>query len=307
LEGSHSAYHRPMTRPSPTVGALDPEARTPFGPRSIVRTVVGEPLTALLVQRALVMEVAHPKIAAAVAQHSTFERRPLTRAWVTADTALRLVFGNDQVARAAARQVYAVHDRINGSMPVHQPADRLEEARYSAHDARLLAWVWATLVDTAEVAYTRWVRPWSEGEADEFFAEMRAFGLFFGIPDAVLPADRHALARSLEDMLADDGYGASDDSRSLARRILWFRRWNVPSPVVRLERVLALATLDPRLLARLDIEADAADRMLGFRLDDLLRAYYRRLPRSPRVVPAVYVALRSPTVGLLAHLRALVR
>jgi uncharacterized protein (DUF2236 family) len=311
------AYHRPMGRPSPVLGALDPEARAPFGPHSIVRAVVGEPVTALLVQRALVMEVAHPKVAAAVAHHSTFERRPLTRAWVTADAALRLVFGNDEVARAAARQVYAVHDHINGTMPVGQPAatqpaagrsaDLDDAPRYTAHEATLLAWVWATLVDTAEVAYTRWVRPMSEPEADQFFAEMRAFGLFFGIPDAMLPADRGALTRSLEDMLADDEYGVSDDSRSLARRVLWFRRWNVPPPVVRLERVLALATLDPRLLERLGIEPDPADRTLGARVDDLLRSYYRHLPRAPRLVPTIYVGLRGPAIGLIERVRTLVR
>ena len=40
-----------MTAP-PVLGGLDPEAPAPFGPRSIVRAMVAEPVTALLVQRA---------------------------------------------------------------------------------------------------------------------------------------------------------------------------------------------------------------------------------------------------------------
>ena len=36
------------------------------------------------------------------------------RAWVTADAALRLVFGDDRWPAAAARQIFGVHDRITG-------------------------------------------------------------------------------------------------------------------------------------------------------------------------------------------------
>src|SRR5580700_10021237 len=104
-----------MTAP-PVLGGLDPEAPAPFGPRSIVRAMVAEPVTALLLQRALVMDVAHPKVAAAVAHHSHFQRRPLSRAWVTVDAALRLVFGDERTARGAARQIYGVHDHIHGSV-----------------------------------------------------------------------------------------------------------------------------------------------------------------------------------------------
>src|SRR5579863_2749307 len=106
------SYDRTMSVPPPVLGALDPQAPLPFGRHSVVRAVVAEPVTALLVQRALVMDVAHPSVAAAVAHHSEFQRRPLTRAWATVDAALRLVFGDEQVARDAARQIYAVHDHI---------------------------------------------------------------------------------------------------------------------------------------------------------------------------------------------------
>ena len=305
-----------MTAP-PVRGALDPEAPAPFGPRSIVRAMVAEPVTALLVQRALVMEVAHPKVAAAVVHHSDFQRRPLSRAWVTADAALRLVFGDDTVARGAVRQIYGVHDRINGTLEV-PPAGGVgaegEAGRsgadaahargdYSAHDASLLLWVWATLVDTTETAFTRWVRPLEPVEADVFYTEMRAFGLFFGIPDELLPVGRGAFSRYLSEVLASD-LGTSEHSRSLARQVLWFEHRIVPSPIVRLERVLALATLDTDLLERLGLHPDPADVALGHRVDAWLRAYYRRVPRSPRVLPSLYVLVRRPSIGLGRRLRA---
>ncbi len=258
-----------MTAP-PVLGALHPEAPAPFGDRSIVRAMVAEPVTALLVQRALVMEVAHPKVAAAVAHHSHFQRRPLSRAWVTADAALRLVFGDATVARGAVRQIYGVHDRINGTLTAALTGGGVAEGAvqrrgadaahadqgYSAHDASLLMWVWATLVDTTETAYTRWVRPLEPVEADAFYAEMRAFGRFFGIPDGLLPAGRGAFSRYVGDVLASDSLGTSEHSRSLARQVLWFEHRVVPSPVVRLERVLALATLDTDLVERLGLCPD---------------------------------------------------
>jgi uncharacterized protein (DUF2236 family) len=293
-----------MTDSPPVLGALEPGAPLPFGRHSVVRAVVAEPVTALLVQRALVMDVAHPKVAAAVAHHSEFQRRPLTRAWATADAALRLVFGDEHVARGAARQIYGVHDHINGRLDVGNGlGGDTGDAQYTAHDASLLTWVWATLVDTAETAFTRWVRPFGADEAEAFYDEMLSFARFFGIPDELLPADRRAFARYLDDMLSSESLATGDESRSLARQVLWFSHRRVPSPIVRVERALALATLDVRIVDRLGIGVDDADRELGRRLDGLLSSYYRRFPRPPRVMPALYILMRRPSIGMADRVR----
>ena len=255
--------------------------------------MAAEPVTALLVQRALVMEVAHPMVGAGVDRHSSFRSRPVRRAWVTADAALRLLFGDDDVARGAVRQIYAVHDHINGEL-AHGAGTWPEGTPYTAHDAELLRWVWATLVDTATTAYSRWVRPLSAEEADHFYAEMQALARFLGIPGALLPEDRRAFARYLESVLEDRALGSGAVSRALARQILWYRHWSVPSPVVRLERVLAFATLDARLLERLELRPGRADEALGRRLDGALAGWYRRLPRPGTSVPRLYVRLRRP-------------
>jgi uncharacterized protein (DUF2236 family) len=266
--------------------------------------VVAEPVTALMIQRALVMDVAHPKVAAGVEDHSQFRSRPWRRAWVTMDAAVRLVFGPTPTARAAARQIYATHDHIHGSLPEGAGPWR-PGAAYSAHDASLLTWVWATLVDSAEVAYSRYVGPFSPAEADTYYADMVAFARFVGIPAGLLPADRTAFASYLEAMMAGDLLGSAGVSRLLARHILWFDHRSVPAPVVRVGRVLALTTLDPRLRRRLDLRLDAGDERFAARLDQTLRSHYPRLPRARASVPRLYVLLRRPTVGLAPRLRAM--
>ena len=271
-------------------GRLEPGAPTPLGPQSLVRAIAAEPVTTLLVQRALVMEVAHPKVAAGVDHHSGFRRLPVRRAWVTADAALRLVFGDSAVARGAAAQIYRTHDRIQGELADGRP--------YTAHDASLLLWVWATLVDTAEVAFTRWVRPFGAGEAERFYEEMVAMGRFLGIPVGLLPADRPAFAGYLESVLESPGLGSDRTSQEMARQVLWFRHWTVPPAAVRVERALALRTLDPRLLGRLQIEPSAADARLGERLDGVLSSWYRRLPAARRWGPPAYVAFRRRQMAL---------
>ena len=92
----------------------------------------------------------------------------------------------------------------------------------------------------------------------------------------------------------------------MARQVLWFRHRTVPSPIVRLERALALTTLDPRVLERLAITPDPADAALGRRVDAWLAAYYRRLPRAPRAVPSLYVRVREPGTALARRLRGIV-
>jgi uncharacterized protein (DUF2236 family) len=292
----------------PWLGALDPEAPTPLGRHSVLRRVVAEPVTALMIQRALVMDVAHPKVAAGVEDHSQFRTHPWRRAWITVDAGLRLVFGDTATARAAARQIYATHDNINGTLdlpagPGPSPGSS-PDSSYTAHDASLLTWVWATLVDSAEVAYRRWVRPFSPAEADAFYADMVAFARFVGIPGPLLPADRTAFSVYLDAMLDSDLVGAGATGRDLARQILWFEHRRVPAPIVRVGRLLALTTLDPRLLDRLDLRLDAGDERRARRLDRTLTAHYRRLPRARAGVPTLYVALRGPTVGLAARARA---
>ncbi len=271
------------------LGSLDPAAPNPFGPGSVIRRVVGEPIVYLLYPRALVMDVSHASIATAVADHSRFREQPLRRLWATTDAAVRLVFGEGQEPMGAARQIYRFHDGINGTVRVDGTNG---EEPYTAHDASLLLWVWATLVDSCDVAFTRWVRPYQPGEADSFYKDMCAFARFFGIPIAMIPPDRNAFARYLDRMLDDQRLGSSATSARVSRDILWLRRWFVSPAVSSAVRILNIATLDPRLAHRLDLSLTPAQQQRFERLDGLLRHHYSRLPARRTRAAFGYLSLR---------------
>jgi uncharacterized protein (DUF2236 family) len=264
-------------------GALDPTAPNPFGPTSTIRRVVGEPIVYALYPRALVMEVAHPSVGAAVADHSRFQTQPIHRLWATSDAALRLIFGDGDEPMGAARQIYRFHDHINGVAPA---------GPYTAHDATLLLWVWATLVDSCDVAYTRWVRPYEPEESESFYADMCAFARFFGIPAALIPPDRPAFSAYLDGVLDADLLGSSPTSSRLVRDILWFRRWYLAPPAMSAMRLLALGTLDQRLAERLGLGLRADERRRFDRLDCWLRRHYSRLPAGRSTLPYRYLAAR---------------
>jgi uncharacterized protein (DUF2236 family) len=278
-------------------GQLDPSASTGFHRRSAIRRVSSEPILGLLVPRTLVMEVAHAKIGAGVTHHSLFRSRPLTRAWSTADVGLRLVWGDSSVARAAANQVYRFHDHVNGELPEPNPAWP-HGSSYTAHDASLLVWVWATLVEAMQVAQARWIGPLDDADADALYRDLCTFAGFFGIPADLVPPDRGEFAGYFESVIDGDALLPTATSSAMVREVLWFRHWNLPAAAVRPTRVMAIGTLDPRIRERFGLELSARDQRLFDRLDRILVRWYRYRPTQLlQRLPPLYVAARRPTIG----------
>lgn len=290
-----TAVHEPPAD-SPVLGHLDPHADMGFTRRSAIRRVTAEPIVGLILQHALTMEVAHVKVGAGVQHHSLFRGRPWLRAWSTMDTALRLVWGDAATSRAAAQQVYRFHDHINGELP-EPSAAYPDGATYTAHDASLLLWVWATLIEVAEVAHARWLEPLSPTESDGFYADMVTFARSFGIPAAMIPADREAFTAYWDSVIDGDELVPTPTSRAIVRDVLWFSHRLVPAPLVRPLRVLSIGTLDPTIRKRFDLDLSDRDQRLFDQLDRFLVRTYRYRPAwLLRRLPGAYVAVRKLTL-----------
>jgi uncharacterized protein (DUF2236 family) len=139
--------------------------------------------------RALLMQVAHPQVAAGVADHSDFERDPLARLNRTMELSLALTFGSQEEVRAAARQINRTHERITG-------------AGYQALDPGLLLWVHATLIDSALLTYQTFIAPLTGGEVEEYYQEAKPIGALLGIPAARFPRRMADFEAYLAAMLA---------------------------------------------------------------------------------------------------------
>ncbi len=179
--------------------AVDLE-RSLFAPDSATRRVNREAVLLLGGGRALLLQVAHPLVAAGVAAHSRFRTHPLERLWRTLDLVLTIVFADAGRAIAAVRDIEHVHARVRGTLD----ADVGPFARgtpYDASDPRLLFWVHATLVDTALVVHERFVAPLTADDLSRYYEESKVVARLLGVPNALIPLTFDRFRAYMHDML----------------------------------------------------------------------------------------------------------
>lgn len=182
-----------------------------FGPETVTWTVNRELVLLAGGGRALLLQVAHPLVAAGVEQHSDYGRDPWGRLYRTLDLTTKIAFGDEETARRAATRVWGTHGRVHGVSD--------EGSSYDARDPALLTWVWATLVDTALLVYERAVRPLAPEELDRYHAEQVRFAEAFGVPPGHAPADPVAF-RAYFDLMVGAELRVTDAARAVARSTL---------------------------------------------------------------------------------------
>src|SRR2546430_12640835 len=160
---------------------------------SIARQINRESFLLLGGTAALLMQVAHPLVAAGVDQHSDFRRSPVRRLVRTVDTTLAIVFGERATAESALKRIGRSHAPVRG-----QAADG---RAYRARDPQLMLWVQATLVLTSVRWYEAVMGRLSESERDAYWAEGKFFAGELGVPQDLFPATYADLERYEETML----------------------------------------------------------------------------------------------------------
>ena len=155
-----------VLRPAPPVDATIygmPSAR-----HSVSWRIHGERIVVLGWPRAILLQFAHPLIAAGVAEHSSFRMSrlaPLLRLHGTVHAMLGMTFGDERRAHEAVDRINRIHDRVSGTLR-HAAGSFAAGTPYSAHDPDLLAWVQLTLLDTMPRAYELLVAPLTADEKD---------------------------------------------------------------------------------------------------------------------------------------------
>jgi uncharacterized protein (DUF2236 family) len=160
---------------------------------------------------ALLLQVAHPLVAAGVDQHSDFRRDPFGRLHRTLNTTLDAVFGDTPRARRAMRRIDQRHARVKG---------RAADGRaYRARDPNLLLWVQATLVLTSLRWYELVAGTLPALERQSYWDEAKVFATVLGVPPELFPTTIGDLERYERDML-ETAVLPDATSVSVARAVL---------------------------------------------------------------------------------------
>jgi uncharacterized protein (DUF2236 family) len=174
---------------------------------SITRKVSRENVLLLGGGRALLMQLAHPKVAAGVDEHSDFRGHPVRRLRRTVRMTMAIVFGDLETAHAAARAVNKVHGRVRGD-------------DYQALDPDLLLWVHATLIDSALLTYETFVQPLSSTDREDFYQESKVLGGLLRIPGETFPPRLRDFDAYVDRMVRDGTVQVSDRARALGRLVV---------------------------------------------------------------------------------------
>ena len=222
-----------------------------FGPGSMTWPVAGD--TAVFVGgiRALLVQAAHPEVAAGVAQHSRYREDPLGRLTRTAAYVTATSFGAmPEVSRAVA----VVRGRHR---PVAGHSDR--GLPYDASDPALSAWVHNTLTDSFLTAYRVYgAQPCLSADADRYVREQTRVGELLGAEP--LPGTAAALSAWVA------SHPQLAPSAASAQAITFLRHPPLPPAILPAYQVLlraAVATLPSRIQEITGLPSRPGDLMAG--------------------------------------------
>lgn len=263
-----------------------------LSPNSVAWRVNREAILLLGGRRALLMQIAHPLIAAAVADHSDFENDPFGRLRRTVETMFALTFGDEDQARAAFRRVDAIHSRVQGAL--REPGGGFDAGTsYDAHDPELLFWVHATLVDSAMLVYRLCVESLSAREEEQYYQETKSIARLFKVPDSLMP-DRLGDFRAYMNRMIEGGpVAVSATGRRLAESILYPPVPLLPSAVFRGINLVTIGLLPPALRAQYRLGWNSACQLMFDGSALWVRMMLALTPDVVRAIPAARAAERS--------------
>lgn len=251
----------------------------------------------LLAGQVLVLQVAHPVVAAGVRDHSNYTEDPWTRLMRTVASLSIYVYGGPAGARFEAERLREFHRTFKGID---------NGRRYSALDPKAYAWVHATLVKAPIDTQKFFGRPFSQAELDEYYAQMCDIGRLLGVREQDLPTDWAAFERYYDETVAGFDKNQTIDTlletfRTVAKPVRWLPeswwRW-----YRHVQLFLIRATLPPDLKQRLGLEWSTRDQRRFDRFARVVRVLVNPIPAAART--ALMRWLGKLNVWFRAHPKA---
>jgi uncharacterized protein (DUF2236 family) len=254
------------------------------GPDSITWKINREVIVVAGWGRAILLQLAHPSIAAGVHDHSSVRGSLLSsyrRLRSTVGAMLSLTFADTEQIITAAAGINSIHDRVRGRV-----GESAATQEYSAHDPELQRWVHATLLESIPLIYELLVGPLTLQERNRYCLEAAIMEPLLGMPAGWLPRDAAELDNYMRDMLGCGRIAVTDTSRALARAVLYPPRWYVAWPAFRAMQLLTIGSLPPSIRRAYGFEWRARDARAFARWTTLVRTSLRVLPPRAREWPA---------------------
>lgn len=260
-------------------------------PPPISRLVNREAVVLLGWGRAILLQLAHPLVAAGVSDFSRFhkERRGyFQRAQHTVGAMLTLTFGSSGEADRVIDRINAIHQRIHGV--VVEPVGRFPAGTtYDATDPVLLAWVHVTLLDSVLKAYDAFVRPLTVEERDQYCAEAAPTATRLGVPPSLLPMTAASLANKMFAMRTSGDLAVGPRARELASALL-APPIKPAAPMFAIARDITVGFLPPEIRDGYEFAWDAARERQWHRRVRLVRSLRGLLPTRLCEWPAARTA-----------------
>ncbi|HTV03088.1 MAG TPA: oxygenase MpaB family protein [Luteitalea sp.] len=236
--------------------------------------------------RAILLQLAHPLVAAGVAEHSTFRGGLLSaavRLHHTVAAMRRLTFGTTDEARATLDHILAIHRRVNGRLR-DGVGPFTAGTPYSAEDPSLVTWVHATLLDSLPLVYGAVIKPLTDDERDEWCRESAPVARALGASDD-LPESWAALQAYIAQMQASGAIIVGNTARALARDVLAPRLSTLIAPARALNRTVTVGLLPERIRAQYGMAWQPGDEHRLARALSTLRTLRRLTPDRLAIWP----------------------
>jgi uncharacterized protein (DUF2236 family) len=237
--------------------------------------------------RAILLQLAHPLIAAAVSDGSRFHAGAgsyVRRAHQTISAMLDLTFGTPAQAQRIVDRINGIHDRVNGHLST---ATGIFAAGtpYSARDGRLIVWVHATLVESLILTYEQLIEPLTTQEKDDYAADSAWLARELGAPAGEVPCDAAGVSRFMQEMRSRGEICVGDDARRMAEALL-SPKIIVAAPAFWVSGLITIGMLPDDLRRAYGFEWDERRARRFQQTTAVVRGTRRLLPRIAREWPA---------------------
>jgi uncharacterized protein (DUF2236 family) len=170
-------------------------------------------LISLAGPRAVLLELAHPGVAAGVARHSNYQGDPFGRLYRTMKTMTEISFGTESEMRAALAHFHKCHARVRGEIVSSVSSEC--PMHYDARDPALQFWVLATLADSVLLVYERFVAPLSRGERHDYYNDCVKLARILGIPQTAMPVTFSEFTGYMNEMVSGEALKVTEEARKV--------------------------------------------------------------------------------------------